>query len=510
MEVLIHDDVSGVASAGSVEAQLNGRPMVSARVRTVLLLILLTVGGVLISGYHVGVEDQEVYLSAIEKNLDPSAYPFNDTFFAEQMKVALFVPAVAETARVLHSVEWALLLWQLLALFGIQLACWKMVGACFESERARWAGMLLLTALLTLPIAGTALYPVDQYLNPRIPATCGILMALSASIEKRWLRTTLWLVFAAAMHPLMALFGISLVVFVSWPTAILPRRAGLLLAFMLPLRLLRPPSEAWKEAVLARRYCFPMLWTWYEWLGLIVPALLVWWFSCVARRRGMTKLHHLSSRLLGFAVFQFVVAILMSVPEATEQLTAFQPMRWLHVFYFLFLLMAGGMIGQFVMRERSWYWLLLILPLAGVMFFAQRNLFKHSDHIEWPGTRPRNPWANAFLWIRANTPKSAVFAIDPKYMTMREEEGYGFRALAVRSMLAEDQKDPGEVMVFPDLAEEWQRQVHAQKGLESFSAERYAELKARYNVSWIVLSGSAKVSQPCPYQNSVVQVCRIN
>lgn len=504
------NELETAASAAALAAEAERRSSSLARARTILLLILLTVAGVLISGYHVGVEDQEVYLSAIQKNLDPSAYPFNDTFFAEQMKAALFVPAVAATARVLHSVEWALLLWHVLALFGILLACWKLVSACFESERARWAGMLLLTALLTMPIAGTALYPVDQYLNPRIPATCGILMAVSAALEKRWLRTMPWLIFAAAMHPLMALFGISLVVFVAWPAEFLPRRAGMLLAFMLPLRLLRPPSEAWREAVQARRYCFPMMWEWYEWLGLIVPVLLVWWFARIARRQGMEKLHHLASRLLAFAVFQFVVAMLMTVPAATEQLTAFQPMRWLHIFYFLFLLMAGGMLGQFVMRERSWYWLALIVPLAVGMFFAQRDLFKNSDHIEWPGAKLRNPWANAFLWVRANTPKSAVFAIPPKYMTLHEEEGYGFRALAERSMLAENQKDPGEVMVFPDLAAEWQRQVHAQKGIENFSSEQFAELKARYNVSWVVLPGSAKVAQPCPYQNSIVQVCRID
>jgi hypothetical protein len=493
----------------AVEVPARRRSPVSHHGRTIILLILLTMTAILINGYHVGVEDQEVYLTAIKKNLDPSSYPVNDSFFSEQMKAAVFVPAVAATARVLHSVEWALLLWYALSLFGILLACWKLTAACFQDERARWAALLLLTALLTIPIAGTALYPVDQYLNPRTPATCGILLALAACLEKRWLRTAAWLIFATLMHPLMALFGMSLVLFVAWPANSIPYSAPMFLAFMMPLHLMQRPSAAWKEAVQARSYCFPLMWTWYEWLGLLAPVVFVWWFARIAKRNGMDTLNRLASRLLAFAIFQFAVGALMTIPSVTEQLAAFQPMRWLHVFYFLFLLMAGGLAGQFLMRNKTWYWVILFVPLAAGMFYAQRDLFEHSNHIEWPGAALKNPWAKAFLWAKANTPKSAVFAIDPKYMAMNEEEGYGFRALAERSLLAENQKDPGEVMVFPDLAAEWQRQVHAQRGIENFSPEQFRELKTRYDVSWAVLPGTAKVAQDCPYRNEVVQVCHV-
>ena len=504
-------------SARSVENLMEPRVVEKQRgffsgpVGTVILLIFLTAAAILIHGYHVGVEDQEVYLAAIRKNLDPSAYPFNAVFFSEQMKVALFVRAVAATARLLHSVEWALFLWHVLSLFGILLACRKLACAFFPSERARWAALLLLTALLTIPIAGTALYPVDQYLNPRMPATCGILLAVVACLEKRWLRTALWLVFATLMHPLMALFGISLVFFLAWPAnSSAPYRASMLCAFMMPLRLLQRPSEAWQEAVRARVYCFPLQWPWYEWLGLIVPVLLVWWFSHVARRHGMATLHRVAKRLVAFAVFQFAVGALMTFPSVTEQLSAFQPMRWLHVFYFFFLLMAGGLAGELLIRNKTWYWLLLFVPLSAGMFEAQRALFAHSNHIEWPGAPRKNPWVNAFLWVRANTPKSAIFANDPNYMKLPEEENYGFRALAVRSMLAENQKDPGEVMVFPDLAAEWQRQVRAQLGIEHFTPGQFQELKARYNVSWVVLPGTAAVALECPYRNEVVEVCRVD
>lgn len=483
---------------------------VSSRSIVVIVLLLLTVAAFLVHGYHVGVEDQDVYLSAIRKNLDPSKYPFNADFFTEQMKGSLFVPAVAATARVLHSVQWALLVWQAASIFLILLGCWKLAEACFESNGARWASVILVTIMLTMPIAGTALYPVDQYLHPRAPASVGVLFALVASLHKQWVHATAWLTFAALMHPLMAVYGISLAIFMAWPLyrweAAPLGAAGLIL----PLHLWQPPSEAWREAALARPYYFPLQWTWYEWLGMAAPVLLMWWFGRIARRHEMATLQRLAGRLMGFAIFQFVVGAWMTFPPASQQLAALQPMRWLHIFYFVFLVIAGGLAGHFLLRRRVWLWLLVFLPMTAGMFYTQRQLFLHSDHVEWPRHQRKNPWASAFTWARKNTPETAVFAIVPNYMDLYAEEGYGFRALAQRSLLAEDEKDPGAATVFPDLAPEWRRQVAAQRGIEHFSYEQFHQLNRDYNVTWTVLPATAQVPLECPYRNSAAQVCRID
>lgn len=478
--------------------------------RVIGALVLLTLVAILIHGYHVGVEDQEVYLAAVNKTLDPSAYPFNARFFTEQTKLAYFIPAVAATVRLLHSVAWTLFLWQVVSIFLVLWGCWKLAAACFEDERARWCAVLLVTVLLTIPIAGTALFPLDTYLNPRAPSTAGVILALVASLEKRWLRAAAWMCFALLMHPLMALFGLSLLLFFSWPAGRkVTQIARSATAMVLPFYLFQRPSDAWREAVMARRYYFPMAWTWYEWLGLAAPVLLVWWFARIARRHGMATLELLATRLFAFAIFQFAVAALMTMPAATEQLTSFQPMRWLHIFYFIFLVMAGGLIGQFLLRGREWRWLVLFVPLAGTMFYVQRDSFGYSDHIEWPGHTPKNPWAKAFLWSSVYTPKNATFAIDPDYMGLHEEDGYGIRALAQRSLLAENRKDPGAATVFPDLAPEWREQVNAQRGIESFTLAQFHQLKSRYGVSWTVLPVTATVPLECPYRNQAAQVCKV-
>jgi hypothetical protein len=477
--------------------------------RVPAILLLLTFAALLIHGYHVGVEDQEVYLAAIKKDLDPSLYPVNSVFFTEQMKASLFVQAVAETIRVLHSEEWALFLWHLGSIYLILLGCWKVASLCFEEERERWAGVLLVMVLLTMPLAGTALDPVDQYLHPRAPAVGASLMAIAAVMEKKWGRAVLWTLLSAAMHPLMALFGASLMVFVAWPSTAVPKWKQAAAA-MLPLQLFQTPSEAWKEATLARSYYFPAQWEWYEWLGLVAPVLFLWWFAQIARSRGMKNLEHLATRTFAFAVFQLIVGLLMTVPSATMQTASLQPMRWLHILYFIFLLLGGGLAAKFIFaRRRMWVGAVALAAIAAGMFYVQLDLFRFSNHIEWPGRSLKNPWANAFLWVREHTPKDAVFATVPSYMDLHAEDAYGFRALSERSMLAEDQKDPGAATVFPELAPIWQQQVHSQQGIEKFNREQFADLGRRWGASWVVLPANANVNLDCPFVNEAAKVCKL-
>jgi hypothetical protein len=485
-------------------------PKYELALRPLCILLLLTVAAVLIHGYHMGIEDQDVYLAAVNKSLHPELYPVNSVFFTEQMKSSLFIPALAGSIRLSRlPVAWALFLWHLVAIFLVLLGCWRVAVACFSSEAARWSGVLLVTVLLTLPISGTALFLVDSYLHPRALASGAILLSLAACLRKDWIACVAWLVAAGLMHPLMAMFGVSLIVFVGVEFGANWHSGEKAAALLLSLGLGSHPSEAWKEATLDRRYYFPLRWTWYEWLGLVAPVLLVWWFGRIARRHGMATLERLAARLVAFALFQFTVGALMTMLPGTEQTAALQPMRWLHIFYFLFLLMAGGLIGQFLLCGKAWRWLVLFLPLAGVMFGVQRNSFRSSDHIEWPGRSARNPWAKAYLWCAVHTPRDAVFAIEPDYMKLHGEESYGMRALSMRSLLAEDEKDPGAATVFPSLAPLWLEQVHAQRGIENFGAGQFRQLHVRYGVSWVVLPSTVRVPLQCVYRNEAAEVCKV-
>jgi hypothetical protein len=175
----------------------------------------------------------------------------------------------------------------------------------------------------------------------------------------------------------------------------------------------------------------------------------------------------------------------------------------------LMFLIMGGFLGEFVLKNRIWRWLVLFVPLGAGMFFAQRALFPASAHIEWPGAAPKNEWAQAFLWVRDNTPVDAVFSLDPEFMQIKGEDTIGFRCLAERSRLADLSKDSGAVSMFPPLAEEWWAQVQAQNAWKNFRLRDVLHLKSEYGVSWVVLQQPAGAGLDCAYQNSAVRVCRI-
>jgi hypothetical protein len=171
--------------------------------------------------------------------------------------------------------------------------------------------------------------------------------------------------------------------------------------------------------------------------------------------------------------------------------------------------MMGGFLGEYVLQNRVWRWLLLFVPLSVGMFMAQRALFPASAHLEWPGAAPKNPWAQAFVWIRQNTPASAVFALDPYYMDIAGEDETGFRCLAERSRLADGGKDNGVVSMFPPLAEEWWSQMQAQTPWKNFRSGDFSRLKQNYGVSWVVVETPPVAGLDCVYQNGSVRVCRL-
>jgi hypothetical protein len=151
----------------------------------------------------------------------------------------------------------------------------------------------------------------------------------------------------------------------------------------------------------------------------------------------------------------------------------------------------------------------LFLPLSAGMFMAQRALFPVSAIVELPGSTSKNPWAQAFVWVRNNTPADAIFALDPGYMRVSGEEEIGFRCLAQRSRMADNVKDNGVVTMFPPLAQEWWTQVQAQRPWPDLTLENFQQLKLKYGVGWILTQQPPPPGMNCPYQNAVVRVCNV-
>jgi Dolichyl-phosphate-mannose-protein mannosyltransferase len=483
------------------------------------LLAMLTVFAVLIMGYHPGLEDDAFYLAAIKRNLNPALFPHDAEFFRLQFQATVFDKLIALSVRLTHlPLAWTVLLWQCAAIFLLLHGCWRISRRCFIEPAAQWASVTTIATLLTLPLPGIAISLADQYLHPRTLATAAILAAIVAVIDRRpWLAGIL-LAIAFVIHAIMASFGISFCAFLFWNQRVpLPRGTPGPLAALLPLGwIFEPASDAWRQAAATRGFYFPTRWHWYEWLGVIAPLILLYSYWTLLKRGERSAgnaagLPLLVSSLLYYGAFQTAVGLLVMLPPKLERLRPFEPMRYLHLLYLLFFLIVGGLLGRYLLDRRVYRWLLLFFPLSVGMFYAQRQIYPASAHLELPGLAPQNGWLQAFAWTRQNTPVDSLFALDPHYMTLPGEDYHGFRALAERSALADYEKDAGMAARVPRLAPRWLREVNAQNGWQNFQAADFQRLKQEFGVTWVILYAQEepRETMTCPYQNGPLQVCRL-
>ena len=495
------------------------RPGADWSLKHLLPILLLTIAAFLIMGYHPGLEDDAFYLAAIKHNLNPALFPHDADFFRLQFQATIFDKLIALSIRITHlPIAWVSLLWQIAALFLLLHGCWRISRRCFARPSAQWSAVTTIALLLTLPVSGTAINLADQYLHPRTLAAAAVLAAIVAVLDCRMLRAGILLLIAFAIHAIMAAFGISFCLFLWWMlnessterTPIPISAAGLI-----PLGwIFEPASDAWRKAASTRSFYFLGRWQWYEWVGVFAPLALLYAFEWQAQRKHEahddTYLRPLVLSLLYFGVFQTVVGLAVMLPPGLERLRPFEPMRYLHLLYLLFFLILGGMIGDYVLRRRVYRWLLLFVPLGAGMFFAQRQMFPATPHLELPGMSTNNQWLQAFTWIRANTPADALFALDPHYIELPGEDYHGFRALAERSVLADYDKDAGMAARVPSLAPRWLKEVTAETGWVKFKASDFQRLKNEFGVTWVIVARTTDhAGLMCAYENQQVSVCRI-
>lgn len=488
--------------------------------KTGLFLLLLTATALLTHGYHPYAEDAEIYLPGVERILNPALFPVGQEFFRSHASMTLFPNLVAYSLRVSHlPLEAGLLVWHAASIFLLLLACWQLSSILFPSATARWGSVCLIAGLLTIPVAATALYIMDQYLNARNLAAFAAVFAVARILERKYLRALEWVAFTACIHPLMWAFPFSFCAL--WIVMEqIERRAGAARELgrgvavvgcvaLLGIPFARQASPAYHEAARMHAYFYIQDWKWYEWLGIFAPLAMLWWFGRMARAQQWTVLARACRAFVIYGAIFFFVALAVDLPARFESLARLQPLRSLHLLYMFLFVCMGGFLREYVLKDRAWRWLALFVTLNVGMFAAQQSLFPASAHVEWPGRAARNPWAQAFFWIRENTPPEAVFALNPDYMHLTEQDAIGFRCLAQRSRLADSVKDGGVVSMFPPLAEEWWEQLQAQTPWKNFQATDFARLREKYGVSWVVVQQPGVAGLECAYQNAAVRVCQL-
>jgi hypothetical protein len=489
------------------------------RSRRILLLLAISLFAILVHGYHMGTDDAAIYAPGIERAADPSLFPFGSEFFMHHAGLSVFPHLVAAATLVSPlPIEWSMLLWFGFAQFLLLWAAYEVARQCFRSERARWASVGLLAALLNVPVAGTALIIADPYLTARSLSTPLVLMSTACFLDKRSRAACFWLMGALLVHPQMAIYGAGvgvLVVFESRSSGraklleSVPVLPALLLPFLIGVHL-HPAQGAYREVLASRAYFLVTTWHWWEWFGALAPLIVLTACACLASKSTLPAFSRLAKTLVGLGLISVVTALLLASDADYAYLLRLQPMRSFHLIYVSLFILLGGLLGEYVLCTRTWRWVLFFGALSLGMFVIDLASYPASPHIEQPGVRYQGEWLSSFLWIRKHTPKDAIFALDPEYLTKTGVDLHGFRALTERSMLADQEKDSGAASVFPELAESWKEQSAAQSDWAHISADRLQRLRAQYGVSWVLLDYPSVLSGlACPYSNGELRVCKI-
>ena len=511
----------------------------------ILLVTGLTFGALLLHGYHPYAEDGGVYLPEIKRLVDPSLYPYGAGFVVEHLRFSVFAPMIAEIVRLSRLRVETVMFFAYLASFWLTLFAFYLLAArCCGSRVARSGAVMLLTAWITLPIAGTSLMLMDPYVTARSLSTPCALFALVGALDcmplddgtgsrgRQRMRGLLLcaasLAAAIALHLLMGAYAVGsvlLLVALMTPNRVVRVWGTMALVFASLAAaasfVLTAPSEsdAYQQVVVTRYYWFLSQWHWYEWVGVVAPLLIL---ASVAFQRGRGRGEDAAAQGICRTAFAagsiaLLIASLFARPAMQTHLVArLQPLRIFQLVYLVMILMLGAAMAEQILRQKAWRWIAAFAVLGGVMMAGEQVAFPASNHIEYTEqTSPRefhehkNAWEQAFVWISRNTPKDAVFALDAHYITQPGEDAQGFRAIAERSVLPDYSKDGGIATNKPDLTPAWVKGVQAQTGLNAEAdAVRIASLEP-LGVTWLVLSSSAITYLPCQYVNVAAKVCRL-
>ena len=485
-------------------------------------------------GYHPGAEDDSLYLAAIKAKLNPALYPHDAAFIQLQLRTSVFDTWMA---RFVHGtgmpVAWAALLWQMVSIVLFVWACYGIVCLLFKEASARWAGVAMVAAMFTLPVAGTALYILDQHLHPRNSATALIVLGIWRVMARKPWQALPVLAVAFLLHPLAGALGAYYCVILALTLDdsarrglrslfehLTSNRAGA--AAFLPFGwIFSHPSREWIDAArtghIYHQYQLYQ-WDWYEWLGAIGPLVIFWVVARFAARRGEIMLSRFSWAILIYGVSVQLLSMVILFPGAPVGLSTLEPMRYLQLVYIFMALIGGAYLGRYLLKAHVWRWAVFLLAANGGMFIAQRQIFASSAHIELPSVVSANPWLRTFDWIRQNTPEDAYFALDPNYLSSPGEDYHGFRALAERSALADIIKDTASVTKSPELGPEWEREVRAEScelgsrrcpEWNRFQLANFERLKDEFGVDWVLLSSPPPAGLTCRWHNDALSVCQI-
>jgi hypothetical protein len=234
-------------------------------------------------------------------------------------------------------------------------------------------------------------------------------------------------------------------------------------------------DSAWLAAVAGKETLFASnwpIWTWVANLSLIVVA----WFTYRVRQRTEPEL---SALIWGAAAL--VGIFLATFPLVQAKLAFPVQLQIARIFWlvdFVALLCAIGLAR----RERAAKILAAVMVAVAVGRGVYVMAVEHPERTLMAIRLPASEWQDAMQWIERQPAKSHVLA-DPGHAW---KYGTSVRVAAERDVFLEEVKDSAIAIYSRDVALRYNERSMAVGDFNRFSAERAAELAARYDLDYLV------------------------
>jgi len=124
-----------------------------------------------------------------------------------------------------------------------------------------------------------------------------------------------------------------------------------------------PADSTWRKALDTRNYFYLYKWTWYEWLGALGPLVFFAWLWRFAEKTRRDAAGAIRGGRLFLCRLPAGMAMVLLAPSFPARLMPLQPMRYLHIEYFLFMMTAGAMLGRFLLKKSAWRWAVFLLAV---------------------------------------------------------------------------------------------------------------------------------------------------
>jgi hypothetical protein len=463
------------------------------------------------AGYRFGVSDQAFYVPAVERALDPAAFPRDASLIDAQGRLMLIDEVLAAAVRTGVSIEWVFFIAYLISLAllyaGLMLAAARIYGLGVADAGTRrhvyWA-MLAAGAALTLRhhIPGTSANSLEPHFHPRLLAFAIGVLAMAALLHRRrWLAVPLLAVAAVVHLTTAAWFGIllglalaildaRLRVFVIAAAAIVICGITWALATGPLQSSLATMDDVWLLALATKDSLFASTWAWHTWLANLGLLGLLWWTH---RRRVRSGAARPEDAALVWGATALVAVFLLTLPLVEMRLAMPVQLQISRIFWLVDVVATLYLVSLFGRHTRT---LAIVLVLAAVGRGAYIMLVERPERplveIALDDTR----WHDAMAWIRRQPSDLHVLA-DPGHAW---RFGTSVRVSGGRDVFLEDVKDAAIAIYSRDVAARVVERAAAIGDFATLTPERARALAAEYDLDVLVTDRAMEL--PVAYRNA--------